>query len=1028
MKAAPLLLLCGLIAVLSDAHAQERSVLRDAGQVPVQLAGAGDPDETRVYIVQLRSPGAAERHAKLARTKFDKNSATVSAWVAEIDGEQQRILAKAGAGTQKIYGYRFGFNGFAARMSVAQAQKLQHDPGVLNVWEDEIRPLATRYSPNFLDLFDAQEGLRGALDLDGEDIVIGVIDSGITPEHPSLQDTREADMPRLCRGSWAETTLLGMWLCKDWRRQPDVLAFEEPEDWNGACIAGERFETTDCNNKLIGARWFIDGALASGPIDDDEIRSPRDADGHGTHTATTAAGNRASASIFGTLIGDIQGMAPRARIAAYKACWVRPGDTRASCNTSDLAQAIDAAVADGVDIINYSVGSSLLRVTAPDDVALMAAAKAGVVAVVAAGNEGPNLGTIGSPAGGPWVITAAASTRDGQSHVEAFEVLTPPSVADRYAVREAVFTPPLEDVDPIEGRLVLADDDDTELDSGATGSEADGCQPLVNDDEIDGNIALLQRTGCRFDTMVANAADAGAVAAIVYNIAGDPIVMHGESGLSDIPALMMGQADASLLLAEFDAGNDVTVLLEKGLLLASSDSGDDMAPFSARGPAPVADILKPDVTAPGVNILAGFSPDSAYSADGENFAYLSGTSMSTPHVAGIAALLRQAHPEWSPAILKSALMTTARQDIASSGGIANATPFDFGSGHIVPNSAVDPGLAYDITNEEYDAFAADMENEARNLNLPSISVSGLAFSQTVTRRVTNVSDESGSYLLETSPPPGMRVDIVPNSLSLGPGESASFDITMSYESGPLDLWRFGSFTWRSPDHAVYSPIAVKPTSVVAPEEQESAGGTGSLNFDVEFGYSGGYAPGVHGLNLPLVIDGFVDNDPTKTYSFRDTNGVTRHIISIPAGQLYARFALFDALTDGDDDLDLYVYYCGLDGSSCTRIGESGEQNSDERVDVLQPAEGLYAVHVHGFATDEIQGGPGANYQLVAWGIGIVDDKGNMSASGPSTVSAGTTGTVNVDWTGLISNTIYMGAISHNTPQGLSALTLITIRN
>lgn len=1040
LKIAHLILLCGLLCTSTGSLAQEESVLREAGSIPLQLAGGEDREQTKVFIVQLRSPSASERQATLAKTlvaapmamkprvRFDKNNPGVKAWVAEIESEQQRILGKAGPGAEKIYSYRYGLNGFAARMSVAQAQKLEHDVDVLNVWEDEVRPMATNYSPVFLGLFNARNGLRSVEGLDGDGIVIGVIDSGIAPEHPALRDTRKADMPRLCRSSWAETTLLGKWLCRSYRRLPNVLTFDEPEDWNGACVAGERFETTDCNNKLIGARWFIDGALETGPIDVDEIRSARDADGHGTHTATTAAGNPTSASIFGTLIGGVAGIAPKARVAAYKACWLRPGDTRASCNTSDLARAIDTAVADGVDVINYSVGSSLNRVTAPDDLALLAAAKAGVLAVVAAGNEGPNPGTIGSPAGGPWVITVAASSRDGESHVEAFEIKTPPVLAGRYAVAEAAFTPPLEDVDPIEGKLVLVDDDDAGLDSDATGSEADACQPLVNGDEIEGNIALIQRTGCRFDTMVANAADAGAVAAIIYNIAGDPIVMHGQSALSDIPALMMGQADANLILAEFDAGNDVTVILDKGLLLASNDSGNEMATFSARGPAPVPDVLKPDVTAPGVNILAGFSPDSAHSTAGENFAYLSGTSMSTPHVAGIAALILQAHPDWSPATIKSAIMTTSRQDITSSGGVGNANPFDFGAGHVAPNSAIDPGLAYQITDDEYDAFAADMENEGRQLNLPSVSLSKMANSQTVTRRVTNVDDEAGSYLLEISPPPGMHVDVVPNSISLAPGESATFEITVTYESGPLDLWRFGSYTWRSTEHAVYSPIAVRPTSVLAPEEITTFGGTGELNFDVTFGYSGGYSAGVHGLNLPLVSDGFVDNDPTKTFTFRSTDGVTRHIISVPAGQLFARFALFDTLTDGDDDLDLYVYYCGLDGSSCTRIDESGEPTSEERVDVFRPAEGLYAVHVHGFETDPIQGGPGAYYQLVAWGLGITDDKGNMTASGPAFVNAGTTGTVSVDWASLISNTIYLGAISHNTPQGLSALTLITIGN
>ena len=1044
MKIVRLLLLCSLLSLSVNGFAQSETVLRDASEMSVRLAGGDDPEQTKVYIVQLRTPSAAERHT--SRLKFDKNSPSVRAYAARLAEEQELVLAKAGPGARKIYSYQYGLNGFAARMSVTQAQKLEHRPEVLNIWEDEVRPMSTRYSPTFLGLFDAENGLRSVEGFDGEGVVIGIIDSGISPEHPALQDTREADMPRACRSSWGKTTLLGQWLCRRFRKADDVIVFEEPEDWNGACIAGERFDASDCNNKLIGARWYIDGAVETGPIDEDEIRSPRDADGHGTHTATIAAGNRTSASIFGTLIGDIEGIAPKARVAAYKACWLRPGDTRASCNTSDLANAIDAAVADGVDVISYSIGSSLTRTTAPDDVALMAAAKAGVLAVVAAGNEGPNLGTIGSPAGGPWVITAAASSRDGESNVEAMEIAAPPGLAGKYAVKEANFTPPLEDVDPIEAALVLVNDDDTSLDTGATGSEADACQALINSDEVLGNVAFIQRTGCRFDEMVKNAADAGAVAALIYNIAGDPIVMHGEAGLSDIPALMLGQADANLILAEIDADIAVNVVLDKGFLLTSSDTGNEMATFSARGPAPVPDVLKPDVTAPGVNILAGFSPDSAYSTPGENFAYLSGTSMSTPHVAGVAALIRQAHPTWSPAVIKSALMTTSRQDITASSGLGDANPFDFGAGHIVPNAAVDPGLVYEITNDEYDALACGIDSpvvtdtrcdqletaglsfDARQLNLPSVAMSKLANSQAVTRRVTNVSDEAGSYSVEVSPPPGMRVEVLPSTISLGPGESASFDVTVSYESGPLDLWRFGSMTWHSASHDVFSPIAVRPTSVLAPKEITTFGGTGSVSFDVEFGYSGAYSPQVHGLNLPLVLNGFVDNDPQKTFSFRTTSGVTQHVISVPANQLYLRFALFDALTDGDDDLDMYVYYCGTDGASCIKLGESGEPTSEERFDVYRPAEGFYAVMIHGFATDEDQGGPGANYQLLGWSFGINDDQGNMNASGPAFVAAGTTQTVSVDWAGLLPNTIYLGGVSHNTPQGISGLTLLTIGN
>jgi len=1057
MKTLRLLSLLALL-ISCGAIADYESVLRDAGSLgAIRLAGSEDPNARKVYIVQLAMPSAADFHAarlgavtkagarRLARVRFDKADAAIQSYAERLLQEQDKVIARTDSSTQLIYRYRFGLNGFAAKMHPSQAHKLDSLPEVLHVWEDEVRPLATNYSLDFLGLFDRDVGLRGAPGLDGEDIIIGVIDSGIAPEHPALDDTKEADRPRLCRGDWAENSLLGRWLCRRFEKLDDTLVFEPPENWNGACVAGEQFEATDCNNKLIGARFYVDGAEATGPIDTGEIRSARDVDGHGTHTATTAAGNRVKASIFGAFIDRVEGVAPRARIAVYKACWLRPGDQRASCNTSDLANAIDAAVADGVDIINYSVGSSLLRLTAPDDLALMSASKAGVLSVVAAGNEGPNLGTIGSPAGGPWVITAAASSRDGKTSSEALEIKSPLTIAGKYAVREANFTPPLSDRGPIEGDLVLVNDEDDTLEDGSAGTTSDACEPLGNASEVSENIALIQRGGCSFDIKVAQAANAGAVAALVYNIAGDPIVMNGATGLSDIPALMIGQADGNLILAELDATNVVTVLMDKGLLLTESEIGNIMASFSARGPGPAPDILKPDVTAPGVNILAGFTPDAANAMSGENFAYLSGTSMSTPHVAGVAALLLQAHPDWGPTDIKSALMTSAHRSLTVTDGETPATPFDFGAGHIVPNDAVDPGLVYDVSNDEFDAFACGTDSPAvsgercdelaaaglsfagADLNQPSIAVDRLANERTVSRRVTNVSDQSETYTANIIPPSGVGVTVVPQSITVPPGQSVTFDVTFSFESGPLDLWRFGSLTWENDSHTVYSTLAVRPISVTAPVEVTSFGASGSLSFPVEFGYTGAYSPGVHGLRLPLVINGFVDDDPTKTFTFRTSSGVTAHLIDVPVEQANLRFSLFDTLTDGDDDLDLYIYHCA-DNVNCVRVGESGEPTSNEEVNFLLPAGGRYAALVHGFATDNVSGGPGANYTLLAWAFGLIDDQGNMTTSGPAFVNAGTTDNVTVNWTGLASDTIYLGGVSHNTPQGLSAITVIRIGN
>ena len=1049
------------LLLVSVASAQHESSLRERGSlVGLNLPGSGPP-VTKVYIVQLRSPSAVEQHvarfaptlSKLSATPtsavvpFNKNSAEVQSYTQKLVAEQDSALARVGPGTEKIHSYRFTMNGFAARMTEVQASKMQSLPEVLRVWEDEIRPLPTKDSPKFLGLFKNDVGLRGALGLAGEDVVIGVIDSGIVPGHPSLDDSRQVG-PQICRSSWADATFLGAWLCREYKNQPREVLFEPLEDWDGDCQPGEGWTEEDCNNKLIGARWFSDGAAASGPIEPGEFFSPRDVDGHGTHVATTAGGNKVEASAFGTLLGTIEGIAPRARIAAYKACWVRPGNSRSNCNTSDLTLAIDSAVADGVDIINYSIGNTQLDIISPDDVALMNAAKAGVLTVVAAGNDGPDFRTIGSPALAAWVITAAASSRDGDHSKEAMQVTFPLGISGRYAVKEAAFTPPLNDVSPLEGELILVDDGDDTLDDGGDGTFIDACEPLINDGEVSGNIAFIERGGCEFAVKIENAENAGATGVIVFNIAGDPIVMTrmGTTNTVGVPAVMVGQADGNLIKDEIDDGRRVEVVLDKSFFLTVEDTGNVMGGFSSRGPGVIQDVLKPDLTAPGIDILAGYTPDAVNSNAGENFAFLTGTSMSTPHIVGVGALLKEEHPDWTPSMIKSALMTTAYQEVAQQDGETFANPFDFGAGHIDANLAVDPGLVYDTTDDEYDALACGIESpavdearcddlaaagfsfEASDMNLPSIAVSRLINERTVTRRVINVSDTSGTYAAQIENPPGVTVDVVPNSLSLAPGQSATFDVTVRFQSGPLDLWRFGSLSWVDDDHTVHSPIAIRPASIIAPAEANGFGGSGSASFPVTFGYTGTYTPRVHGLNLPFILrDNFVDQDPDKLFVPVEGPGVTSHSYIVPEDQAYLRFALFDALTDGDDDLDLYLYYCPED-TNCSRIAESGGPTSQEEINVLLPGAGTYVAFVHGFATDNVTGGQGAIYDIVAWQFGLNEDQGNMTVTAPSLVTSGSTVDVQVDWFNLLSGTIYLGGISHTTPEGLAGITIISIQN
>jgi hypothetical protein len=311
--------------------------------------------------------------------------------------------------------------------------------------------------------------------------------------------------------------------------------------------------------------------------------------------------------------------------------------------------------------------------------------------------------------------------------------------------------------------------------------------------------------------------------------------------------------------------------------------------------------------------------------------------------------------------------------------------------------------------------------------------------RTVTREVTNVSDASETYNAELVLPPGIDVQVTPASLTVSPGQSATYDVTFTFVSGLIDYYRFGSLTWVSDDHSVRSVLSVRPLSIDAPYENFWSGVDGNKSFPVDFGYTGSYFPAVHDLHLPDKAPGFVDNDPNKTFTLRSRDGVTLVTYDVPADQAFLRFATFDEHTDGQDDLDMYVYYCDPKEFLCTdqnnnvfidnfsKIGQSGGATSDEQVDVLSPHEGIYAVFIHGFATEDLNG---TNYKLLAWQFGMDDSPGNMTVTGPRPrfVNAGEPQDVTVNWSGLAPNEIYLGGILHKTPDELVSLTVINIKN
>jgi hypothetical protein len=219
-------------------------------------------------------------------------------------------------------------------------------------------------------------------------------------------------------------------------------------------------------------------------------------------------------------------------------------------------------------------------------------------------------------------------------------------------------------------------------------------------------------------------------------------------------------------------------------------------------------------------------------------------------------------------------------------------------------------------------------------------------------------------------------------------------------------------------------------TVRTPPEVFLTGRQGRATVPAAFGYSGIYGATVHGLRPPTldangqVPRGFVDDDPTNTFTFRDGNGVTMHALNVPENQLLLRVALFDELTDGEDDLDLFLFYCP--NNQCSQIAKSDGVTSDEQIDISLPVAGSYALLVHGFETDQVAGGPGANYSLFTWSIGLNDAVGNLSVTAPAMVNNGDRVDLGLQWSGLEPGSRYIGAISHTTPNGLYDATIVNV--
>jgi subtilisin family serine protease len=1001
---------CVALAFAAPAIAQEAQLELVNGTTSVQKPKAS----VSTYIVRLREKPAVAYDGDVAGLKatrpgkgkkIDPEAPAVIDYVSYLQSRHDAVIAQHGGG-QKLHSYAYTFNGFAAKMTGNQAKELASDPAVVSVWKDEERHLYTNRTPTFLGL-TAPGGLweqLGGIGKAGEDVIIGMVDSGFWPENPAFSD-RDAD---------------------------GKLVYQNPVHWPGKCHPGEAFNASNCNQKVIGARYYNAGFGGDAAVKaryPNDFNSPRDGGSHGSHTGSTAGGNaNVHALVNGVDYGVISGMAPRARLSIYKSCY---GDGATSaCFTSDSVAAIDQAVADGVDVLNYSISGSLTSNVDAVQVAFLFAVDAGVFVAAAAGNEGPGASTVNHNA--PWMMTVAAGTHDRGTYTNSVTLGNGASYTGVSATKGSGVKPTVLALDAGVAAIagVSAADLAAQVAQCWSNNTGGGLNPAsgANVNRLDpakvaGKIVVCERGGnARVDKSDAVKA-AGGAGMILVNVEGGSATL--DSDPHAVPTVHLPKANHDAVFAYVGGTSNASSNILPSFM-GPLNVAPDVASFSSRGPAGSSggDILKPDIMAPGVSVLAAVSPATP-TEGGKNFDFFQGTSMATPHIAGIAALFKQRHPDWSPSMIKSALMTSASQ-VRNDGTAIGGNAFDKGAGQVTPNAAVDPGLVYDAGFNDWLMFLCGTGEllgcttsttiDPSNLNYPSIAIGALPGTQIVKRTVKNVGSSTSTYSASVTAPPGIVASVVPATFSIAPGATKSYEVTFTRTTAALNVYAQGAITLSDGTHTVRSPFAVKPVLFQGPAQITSNGA--ATSYQVTFGYTGAFLPLPRGLVAPVVTAGSVADDPTDEFVAPGQPGTASFNFTTPPGTTVIRFALFDTDVDGAHDLDLYVF------SGTSFLGGSGGPTANEVV-TLTSSNGIsglpLTVVVHGFQTAT----PIANFKLFAWFA--QGDAGNMTVTAPPSAVIGTNGTVNVSFSGLAPKTRYVGSIQHRlapAPAGTNAGTTI----
>jgi len=986
--------------------------------------------DSGTYIVRLKDSPASTYAGGISgysATKpstgkqLNSSSSTVKKYTTLLEDKQDSLASKVGV--TPLYNYTLAYNGFAAELTSEEAARLAKSSAVAALIPKDLLKIQAagdaepQTSGEYLKI-STPGGVWdkvGGVDKAGKGVVVGILDTGIAPENPSFTGDP--------LGTTASTN-------KPWLAGNTVKFIKgDGNTFSSTRVEGEQFSYDDYSTKIVGAKYFVEG-FGEDNIGNAEVNgeylSPRDGDSHGSHTGSTAVGNAGvEASVSGNEFGEIAGVAPAAKIAAYKVCWSGPVpdpdfQDDDGCTNIDIVAAIDQAVADGVDVINFSIGGGAAQtVYSASDEAFLNAAAAGIFVSASAGNSGPGASTLDNAA--PWETTVAAST------IPSYEATLELGNGDEYvgasiSVNQDATAPLLT------GDLVLAEDHPA---SGVDAADANLCLANSLNADVAGKIVVCDRGNNGRVAKAVEAERAGAIGMVLLNVAA------GDTATDDhpLPVIHVDAPYRSAVRAYAETAG-ATATFHPTNITGDITPVPQLAGFSSRGPVEAAgsDVLKPDITGPGVSILAAGA-----NAEGEEptYEFLSGTSMSAPHIAGLGALYLGVKPLATPSEVKSALSTTAT-DTVDITGKKTTDPFGQGAGHVNPSRFLNPGMLYlsglnDWKRYLVGAGEAEFSGvtaiDPSNLNLPSIAIGDLSKLQTVTRTVTSTG--AGTWNAKVSTLSGIQTKVSPAQLVFtAAGQTKSYTVAFKRTTAELDAWKTGFVTWTKTGASAATariPVAIHPTSVKAPQTASGEGTSGSTTVSVTPGFTGSFDVDAQGLAQGVVTPN--EADPTLPYTdIADSDAdpaASAYLHEVPEGTSFVRFDTVPLPESIETDLDLYVLYSPVESSDLNDydlVAQSATASGRESVEIADPEPGFYVTQVDYFSTPD----GGVPFQDIAYILSPTTNVGNLTAT-PSTVKAteGKETQVTLSWGGLDPNSFFLGFVYYGDSEDVTALSVET---